>query len=125
MENKKVLLIDDQREPKWITNPDGEKNRSNMHPKYTDEEVHVCRTTEIGLEDLVKQKWDVLLLDHDMGPGMSGMYVLYFLMDEENAEHMPNRIYLVTANIVSGPLMYEIIRDWKREGKIEEHGWIR
>ena len=123
---KKVLLIDDQREPDWIQNPDKEiPEGKTTRPRYTDEETRICRTTEEGLDVIKEQKWDVLLLDHDMGPGKSGMHILYFLMEEENAQYMPEKIYLVTANVVSGPLMYEIIRDFKRDGKIKEFGWIR
>jgi len=82
MENtdKKVLLIDDQR------------NLGN----YV-----IARTYDSGIFLLQLCKWDLLLLDHDLGcfkdgREYSGYDILCFL--EEHPEHLPKEIKLVTSN---------------------------
>lgn len=120
---KRILLIDDQREPGWIVNPDADWDSGPFEPKYKSEDVEVSRTGELGIEKLKEQKYDLLLLDHDLGSGKDGNDVLNFLID--HPEHLPEKIYLVTANIIAGPKMVEKLKDLKKEGKIKEHRWIR
>lgn len=116
MENKfKVLLIDDVRVPEWIKNPETDE-------KYNPSDVEIARNGEDGIELLKKNKYETLLLDHDMGMGMTGMGVIRFL--EENPEYMPPKIYLVTANIVMGPLMVEYLQRWFKDGKILAYKWM-
>lgn len=114
---KSILLIDDRRDPENIRDPHTAENY------FDPQKVEIARTGEIGIEKLKSQKWEILLLDHDLGSGISGMGVLNFL--EVNKECMPSRIYLVTANVVSGPLMYEIIEEWHNLDLIKNHYWIR
>jgi hypothetical protein len=116
---KKILLIDDQRKPRFIKDPDDTEN----YGYYKDNQVEVAINGEIGIEKLKSQKWDLLLLDHDLGYDcLTGMGVLNFL--EINREYMPKKIYLVTANYTSGALMAKIIKQWKQEGLIEDSFWI-
>ncbi len=117
---KNVLLIDDLRWPRYIRNPDDTEHYRN----YRDDEVTIARTAEEGIDLLhARTTWDVLLLDHDLGPGKDGMDVIKYL--EENQRLLPSRVYLVTANSVKGPLMYEYLVRWKEAGLIQEIYWIR
>ena len=112
---KKILMIDDTKDPGYFRNYD----TGNL---YTKDEVEICRTGEGGIVKLKEKKWDVLLLDHDLGDGITGMQVLNFL--QVNKKAMPERIYLITFNTVSGPLMYDIIEKWHLEDLIKDHAWL-
>ena len=67
----------------------------------------VARTYEEGIECLKSKKWDLLLLDHDLGEEKTGYDVMCWL--EENTQHLPNRIELVTANPVGRKRMLTVI----------------
>jgi CheY-like chemotaxis protein len=116
MNKCKVLLIDDVRVPENIKNPD------DSFDYYDPSLVEIVRTAEEGIEILKQKRHEVLLLDHDMGPGLTGMAVIRFL--EENQDLMPQKIYLVTANVVMGPLMVEYLQRWFKEGKILAYKWM-
>ena len=122
---KKILLIDDVREPQWIPDPDGDNSNFMVRPKYKAEDVEIARTAEEGIEKLKEQKWDLILLDHDMGLGKNGMDVLKFLMNPDGNQHIPKKIYLVTANVVAGPNMMSLLEAFKKEGLLEDFTWIR
>lgn len=111
----KVILIDDVRHPEWITNPETDQ-------EYNSLDVEIARNGEQGIELLKKKQYETLLLDHDMGVGITGMDVIKFL--EENPEYLPPKIYLVTANITAGPLMLEYLKRWFKDGKILAYKWI-
>lgn len=113
-----ILLIDDVREPEWVKDPD------NPGEMYSQLNVTIARTAEEGIEMLKVESWVTLLLDHDLGPGKNGMDVLRFL-EENFTIDSPGRIYLVTANIIEGPKMLEIIQKWQKDGRLEKVGWIR
>lgn len=115
MDKLKVLLIDDVRNPEFIPNPHGSNNEPYKN-------VTIARNAEEGIERLKEQKWDVLLLDHDMGYGKNGMDVLRFLEDPDNHKHMPKRIYLVTANVVERPKMLAMLKKFWGALLIEEYG---
>lgn len=114
---KTVLLIDDLREPEWIRKPGTDSDR------YSEEETQVAKDAEAGIEQLKNGIWHTLLLDHDMGPGKNGMDVIKFL--DENRHLIPAKVYLVTANIITGPRMLDYLRDWKDAGIIKEFTWIQ
>jgi len=128
---KNILLIDDEREPEWIYNWNASKEELDEvypnDPTYREKDVEVVRTGELGIEKLKEKKWDILLLDHDLGMGINGMDVIKFLEENviDHPEYMPKKIYLVTANVVRGPIMYEIIQKWKGANVIEDTDWIR
>jgi CheY-like chemotaxis protein len=112
----KTVLIDDVREPQNIRNP--------FTGGFFGADVVVARTAGDGIvQILANLPIDVLLLDHDLGEGMNGMDVLKWL--ESSPDAMPKQIWLVTANVVAGPRMYEIIENWQEKGLIEAFGWIR
>lgn len=86
----KVLLIDDCRE------------------FYGGETI--ARTFAEGIALLQSQKWDLLYLDHDLGdpnPRNTGYGIMCFL--EENPQHLPGRIVLVTSNPVGRQNMQVVI----------------
>lgn len=58
------------------------------------------RTFEDGLAALKSDQWDVVYLDHDLGDdqGRTGYDLIKFL--EQNPEHHPKQVVLVTANPV-------------------------
>lgn len=114
----KIILVDDVREPEWIRNPLDEECRS-----FKDIDVEIARNGEIGIQRLSEEKFDMLLLDHDMGMGKNGMDVLKFLIENEN--QLPRMIFLVTANVVAGLRMHEMLKILHSEGKIEDFGWIQ
>lgn len=122
---KKILLIDDVREPQWIPDPDGDDSNFMDRSKYQVEDVEIARTAEEGIEKLQDQKWDLVLLDHDMGAGKNGMDVLKFLEDPDNHNHMPGKIYLVTANIIAGPDMMRLLKKFEGAALIKAYDWIR
>lgn len=59
----------------------------------------IARTYLDGIEALKAEKWDVLWLDHDLGP-MSGDRHGAHIMDwlEEHPEHLPGMIICVSSN---------------------------
>lgn len=113
----KILLIDDMREAQYVRNPmrtDG--------ALFDNGDVVTARTVEQGLELLRQDDYDLLLLDHDMGD-RNGMEVLSFL--EGWPGHIPRNIFLVTANIVAGPRMMDVLKRFYEKGYIRDYGWIR
>jgi len=59
----------------------------------------ICRTYDEGIKALSEEPWDVLWLDHDLGPmsgGKSGGHVMDWL--EEHPEHLPGFIVCVSDN---------------------------
>lgn len=125
----KILLIDDVREPQYIEDIDHPEYEGKWgdNRKYIDDitlahDITIARTGEQGVKMLEENTYDLLLLDHDMGAGMNGMGVIRWLQD--NPTKIPKKIYLVTANIVCGPLMMEYLQRWKREGLVTKYDWI-
>jgi CheY-like chemotaxis protein len=118
VKNKKsILLIDDYRDP------DGIPKDMYGDEYYSVDEVEVARTYQAGIDQLQAAKWDMLLLDNDLGEEKQGRDILKFL--EENIELLPKRIFLVTANPVAGhSMMLGLIR-LEELGLIEECGWKR
>jgi CheY-like chemotaxis protein len=117
---KKVLLVDDMREPRWVRDPHCTEGTSCIADSY---EVEVVRSGEAGVEALKRGGWDAVFLDHDMGHGMTGMGVIRFL--DENHHLIPKQVHLVTANIVAGPNMYDYLKLWHESGIIEHYSWVR
>ncbi len=97
----KVLLIDDMRTPEFI------------ETKYGLEVTTLAKTFAGGINMLKADKWDVLLLDHDLaswddeGTELTGYKVMLFL--EENPEYLPGKIILVTSNPVGRAKMQTVI----------------
>lgn len=113
---QRVLMIDDVKLPAWIFNPE----TGNMY----DESVVVARSAEGGIGQLAMDaRWDVLLLDHDLGPDGDGRDVMAWL--EANVGSMPGKVYLITSNIVAGPRMLEVLHGWREQGLISDYGWLQ
>jgi response regulator of citrate/malate metabolism len=70
----------------------------------------VARNYEEGIKALKEEKWDLLLLDHDLGQedGKDGTGIMNWL--EENQEYLPGKIELVTSNPVGRDRMNTIIK---------------
>ena len=82
----KTLLIDDKK-VSGTTMPQADKT---------------ARSLKAGLEALAEEKWELLLLDFDLGEfGETGLNVLEFLKD--NPQHRPEHIWLVS-NYFEGTL---------------------
>ena len=78
--NQRYLLIDDER------NYDADR---------------VARTFEDGIKALQEERWDVVMLDHDLGdpdPAKTGYGICNWL--ENNPERQPDIVQLVTSNAV-------------------------
>ena len=91
MPTKKILLIDDTR------------NLSEI----------IARTYDSGIFLLQLYKWDLLLLDHDLGCFKDGKeYTGYDILCwlEEHPEHLPKEIKLVTKNPVGKKRMEQVIK---------------
>lgn len=91
---KKILLIDDIR---------------------TIEGCRIARNYFTGLHLLRNQKWDELLLDHDLGPEstvrgveFTGYNVMCWL--EEHLEHLPKKITCISANPVGRKRIEQVIK---------------
>lgn len=87
----RVLLIDDKRDLK--------ANR-------------VARNYDQGIAALTQEKWDVLLLDHDLGDfshgkEKTGYDIILFL--EENPQYLPGKIEIVSSNPVGRKNMQVVI----------------
>lgn len=94
----KILLIDDLRNQEGAT---------------------IARTFEDGLIYLAAESWDLLLLDHDLGnpdPDKNGYKILCWL--EENTQHIPGEIMLVSANGSGMDQMKLVLMRWRRLGLI-------
>jgi len=68
----------------------------------------VARTFQEGIDALQSQKWDILLLDHDLGEEKSGYDVMCWL--EQNPDHLPGEIACVSANPVGKARIEQVIR---------------
>lgn len=69
-----------------------------------------ARTFDEGISALQDQRWDLLLLDHDLGdpnPKKTGYDILSWL--EEHPQHVPGDIKLVTQNPVGRQKMQPLI----------------
>ena len=118
---RKILMIDDTKQPEWF------KYHFDINDdepfKFNDENTTIARTGEEGMQLLGAWKWDVLLLDHDLGMGMNGMDVLKKLANMDDL--IPPTIILITNNIIAGPNMMHFLGDMQKHGMIEHHDWIR
>ena len=119
--SKKILLIDDQRRPEDIAT--GDLDESGKLKRFKAEEVQVARTYNEGIKLLSEHRYDLLLLDHDLGdPHGNGYDVMCWL--EENSKHLPAGIKLVTANGPGGQRMLQVITKLEDEGKTTYKGWV-
>lgn len=97
----KVLLIDDLRSEEFVN--------ENWHTEVTD----VARTFAEGINRLKANKYDLLLLDHDLacfdeeGNELTGYMVMVFL--EEHPEYLPKSIIPITSNPVGLTKMRTVI----------------
>lgn len=72
-----------------------------------------ARTYDEGINALTNKKWDLLLLDHDLGcldadgEEKNGYHIVCWL--EENQQYLPKRIQLVTSNPVGRLRMRSVI----------------
>ena len=97
--SKKILLIDDQRRPEHVST--GNLDENNKLEMFKPEDVQVARTYKDGIQQLSEHRWDLLLLDHDLGDADGNGYDIMCWL-EENSEHLPAGIKLVTANGAGG-----------------------
>jgi DNA-binding response OmpR family regulator len=119
--SKKILLIDDQRLPKDIAT--GNLDENNKLERFKREDVQVARTFKEGIKELSEHRYDLLLLDHDLGdPDGNGYDVMCWL--EEHSEHLPAGIKLVTANGAGGQRMLRVIQKLEEAGKTTYKGWV-
>lgn len=124
--SKKILLIDDQRDPEMIKN--GKEDENDLPESYKESEVEIARTYAEGIRALERQDWELLLLDHDLssfrddGKEQTGYDVMCWL--EEHPEHIPKGIKLVTANPSGGRRMLAVIQKLEFEGKTKYEGWV-
>ncbi len=96
----KILLIDDLRTPSFIL----------KHYGYT--VTDIATSYQTGIRQLENEQFDLLLLDHDIaswvdGIERTGYHVLCWL--EENPQHLPKKIVLVTSNPVGQQRMKDLI----------------
>lgn len=106
----RVLLIDDIRNEVFIA------------ATYGIEVSHVAKNFTQGIISLVSQKWDLLLLDHDLSSYVedvekTGYDVMLFL--EKNPEYLPGEIMLVTSNPVGRDKMNVVIKILKEQGLLK------
>ena len=75
----------------------------------------VARNYADGIAALQEERWDVLLLDHDLGDfsgpegrELDGCSVMYWL--EANQQHLPGEIIIVSRNPVGRDRITSVIR---------------
>ncbi len=98
-----TLMIDDVRKPDFV--------RLTDDGPVSVQVDKVCRTYDEGLSALKSQKWDVLLLDHDLGdpdPKKTGYGIMCWI--EANPDQKPGEIVLITANVVGRKNMEMVIK---------------
>jgi len=117
----KILLIDDAKKPDNLIDPNSEY--SDSFEQVKENIISVARTGEEGIKLLECFKYDLLLLDHDLGEGMNGMAVIRWL--EDYPQHLPPKVYLVTLNMPMGYVMLETLQRWFKEGKILQYHWVK
>lgn len=116
----KILLIDDTRSPSDIK--DEESTEQGTYQKYG-QAVTVVKSAEEGIELLKHTYYDVVLLDHDLGSGATGMSVVSAM--ERGELVMPLKVRIVTANIIAGPIMLNILQRMRRDKLIQDCSWIK
>ena len=72
----------------------------------------VARNYHQGIVALKQEKWDLLLLDHDLGDfnhgvEKTGYDIMLFL--EENPQHLPGKIEIVSSNPIGRQRMQVVI----------------
>ena len=90
----KVLIIDDEKSPEVFG------------LKATD--VTWVRTYKQAMEALRNNIWNVIYLDHDLGPGKTGYDICKHLMNRE-ASSLPEVIYITSFNAVGRKRMRDIL----------------
>lgn len=118
--DKKILMIDDIKECIHIVK-DPYADFSEKY--YQENEVHVVRTYNEGIEELKKKTFDTLLLDHDLGGIKTGYDILCWL--EINTEFIPENIMLISNNPVGIKNMAAVLNKFLLEGKIKQWNWGR
>ncbi len=77
----------------------------------------IARNYADGIKALHEERWDLLLLDHDLGcfdengKELTGMDILKWIA--ENRGYAPEKIGIVTMNIVARKQMFDFIEDNK------------
>lgn len=65
------------------------------------------RNYEGGIKALQEENWDLLYLDHDLGPGQTGYDIMRWL--EEHPQSLPKEIILITQNPVGRKMMQLVV----------------
>jgi len=99
----KILILEDnlERQEQFIKN-------------LVNHNITIVDDSKLAIEKLINEKWDLLMLDHDLG-GMvyvesgenTGYEVAKFL--EENKQYMPINVIVHTLNPVGGQNMMECL----------------
>jgi CheY-like chemotaxis protein len=119
---KRVLMIDDTKEVNWVPKPG--QHWDDPARRFTEEEVQVARTFEEGLELLQEEgRWDLLLLDHDLGGPKTGYDIMCFL--EEKPFYCPKEIMLITYNPAGGLRMEQVVKKMEEREQTKYAGWWR
>lgn len=116
----KILLIDDTRSPSHIEDVDSANGRPYAENKH---DIDIAKSAKNGIEMLLSKKYDLLLLDHDLGSTETGSNVLDFI--ENNIGSCPPVVRLVTANIIAGPMMLNRLKRLKNSDLIKDCSWIK
>ena len=113
-------MIDDQKELKILKRDLSGYDGPDNH--FKNEDVEISRSYEDGLAKLQSQKWDLLLLDHDLGGDKTGYDLMNWL--EMNPEHSPSVIRVISFNPSGASRMIEVIKamESKRQTRFGGYG---
>lgn len=84
-----------------------DKNKQKMFS-----EIKIARTYKEGLKSLIEDKWDILLLDHDLGGIKDGMDILDYLEMQVlyHDERIPKKIIIITRNLAEKRKMEDLAK---------------
>lgn len=113
---ERILMIDDQKQPNFFY-----KFGESGDEKYQEADVVIARTYKDGMKLLQEQKWDLVLLDHDLGGAQTGYDIVNWL--EANPEKCPAKVGLITFNTSAGFKMEQALLKMEERGVTKYVGW--
>lgn len=115
----RVIIIDDTRDAHNIKDAE---TGDGTYAKYKC--VDLFRDAASAIINLKEFQYDIMLLDHDLGNGPSGMKVIDSIKEDPLIK-IPKKIRIITGNIIAGPIMLLELQRLYNDNKIQEYSWIK
>lgn len=93
-----VLFIDDDKKPEWYG--------------LDSALIHVAKTFELALELMIKNKYEIIYLDHDLGTVKTDGSVLLNRYMSTPGSKAPQKVFCISWNPIGRERIRLVCKDW-------------